>query len=46
VPVDITEILDDLRAEHADLDALATGADLSTATPADGWTVGDTVGHA
>jgi len=45
VPVDITEILDDLRAEHADLDAVATGADLSAPTPAEGWTVGDTVGH-
>src|SRR3954447_7846594 len=45
VPVDISEILDDLRAEHADLDALATGADLSAPTPAEGWTVGDTVGH-
>ena len=45
VPVDMTEILDDLRAEHADLDALVADADLSTATPAEGWTVGDTVGH-
>jgi uncharacterized protein (TIGR03084 family) len=45
VAVDITAILDDLRAEHADLDALASGADLSAATPAQGWTVGDTVGH-
>ena len=45
MPVDITEILGDLRAEHADLDALATGADLSTPTPAEGWTIGDTVGH-
>src|SRR3954447_19823294 len=61
VPVDITEILDDLRAEHADLDApetpdglragraaldaLAAGADLAAPTPAEGWTVGDTIGH-
>jgi uncharacterized protein (TIGR03084 family) len=45
VPVDMTEILDDLRAEHADLDAVVADADLSTATPAEGWTVGDTVGH-
>jgi uncharacterized protein (TIGR03084 family) len=45
VPVDITEILDDLRAEHADLDALVAGADLSAETPAESWTVGDTVGH-
>jgi uncharacterized protein (TIGR03084 family) len=45
VPVDMTEILDDLRAEHADLDALVADADLSAATPAEGWTVGDTIGH-
>ncbi|HET7531396.1 MAG TPA: TIGR03084 family metal-binding protein [Mycobacteriales bacterium] len=45
MPVDIAAILDDLRAEHAELDALVAGADLSTATPAAGWTVGDTVGH-
>ena len=42
---DITAILDDLEAEHADLDALTTGADLTAATPAAGWTVGDTIGH-
>jgi uncharacterized protein (TIGR03084 family) len=45
VPVDISEILADLRAEHADLDALVATADLDRATPAEGWTVGDTVGH-
>ena len=45
VPVDISQILDDLRAEHADLDALVRDSDLATPTPADGWTVGDTVGH-
>src|SRR3954469_3909028 len=45
VPADMTPLLDDLRAEHADLDALVAGADLATATPADGWTVADTVGH-
>jgi uncharacterized protein (TIGR03084 family) len=45
VPVDIRQILDDLRAEHADLDALVANADLATPTPAEGWTVGDTVGH-
>ncbi len=42
---DITAILDDLAAEHADLDALTAGADLSLATPAAGWSVGDTIGH-
>jgi uncharacterized protein (TIGR03084 family) len=45
VATDITAILDDLAAEHADLDALTTGADLSLDTPAAGWTVGDTIGH-
>jgi uncharacterized protein (TIGR03084 family) len=45
VPVDITEILEDLRAEHADLDALVADAELSAPTPAAGWTVGDTIGH-
>jgi uncharacterized protein (TIGR03084 family) len=43
--VDISQLLDDLRAEHADLDALVAHADLATPTPAEGWTVGDTVGH-
>src|SRR3954449_2809313 len=41
-------LLDDLRAEHAEVDALtddAAGAVLTTATPAAGWTVGDTIGH-
>ena len=42
---DITAILDDLAAEHADLDALTRDADLSRATPAAGWTVGDTIAH-
>jgi len=41
----MTAILDDLQAEHADLDALVAGADLDKPTPAEGWTVGDTVGH-
>ncbi len=41
----MTALLDDLRAEHEDLDALVAAADLSAPTPAEGWTVGDTVGH-
>src|SRR3954471_4909174 len=41
----MTAILDDLQAEHADLDRLAPGAALDKPTPAEGWTVGDTVGH-
>jgi uncharacterized protein (TIGR03084 family) len=43
--VDLTALLDDLRAEHADLDASVAGADLDRPTPAAGWTVGDTVAH-
>ena len=43
--VDLSALLDDLQAEHADLDASLAGADLDRATPAEGWTVGDTVAH-
>src|SRR3954471_1667847 len=42
---DMTELLDDLQAEHADLDALVEGADMSKPSAAAGWTVGDCVGH-
>src|SRR3954465_6971547 len=42
---DMTELLDDLQAEHADLDALLDGADMSKPSAAAGWTVGDCVGH-
>src|SRR4051812_34968032 len=42
---DMTELLDDLQAEHADLDALLVGADTSKPSAAAGWTVGDCVGH-
>src|SRR3954447_8411322 len=42
---DMTGLLDDLQAEHADLDALIAGADLSKPSAAAGWTVGDCVGH-
>lgn len=38
-------LLADLRAETADLAALVAGADLSTATPADGWDVRDAIAH-
>ena len=41
----MTALLDDLAAEHADLDALIGDADLSLDTPAAGWTVGDTIAH-
>src|SRR3954467_13012106 len=42
---DMTELLDDLQAEHADLDALLVGADMSRPSAAAGWTVGDCLGH-
>jgi uncharacterized protein (TIGR03084 family) len=45
---DIGALLADLEVETADLDAIVAGADaatLSTPTPAEGWTVGDTMGH-
>jgi uncharacterized protein (TIGR03084 family) len=45
MPADMTGLLDDLRAEHADLDALVEGADLSRPSAAAGWTIGDCVGH-
>jgi uncharacterized protein (TIGR03084 family) len=45
VAVDLPALLDDLRSEHADLDAVVDGADLSRPTPAEGWTVADTVAH-
>jgi uncharacterized protein (TIGR03084 family) len=41
-------ICDDLEAEHADLDALVTGAslaDLERPTPAAGWAVRDQIAH-
>ena len=41
----MTALLDDLQAEQADLDALTTGVDLDVATPAEAWTVGDTIAH-
>ena len=42
---DMTELLDDLQAEQAALDALVDGADMSTPSAAAGWTVADCVGH-
>lgn len=45
MPADMTQILDDLRDEHASLDGLVHGADLSAASGAAGWTVGDCLGH-
>lgn len=41
----LTAILDDLRAEHADLRGLVDGVQLDLATPAEGWDVRETVCH-
>ena len=41
----MTALLDDLAAEHADLDALVDGRDLAAPSAAAGWTVGDCLGH-
>ena len=41
-------LLDDLAAEHAELDLVVAGlaeADWSKPTPAEGWTIGDTILH-
>lgn len=45
MPADMTALLDDLRAEHADVDRLVDGADLQRPSAAAGWTVGDCLGH-
>ena len=38
-------LCDDLNAEHEDLDRVVSAGDLSVATPAPGWTVGDQISH-
>jgi len=46
--VDITQVLDDLRAESADLDALVAAlpdSGWATPTPAPGWTVAHQIAH-
>jgi uncharacterized protein (TIGR03084 family) len=45
IAADVRTLLDDLRAEQADLLALVEGADLSTPTPAEGWDVRATLSH-
>jgi uncharacterized protein (TIGR03084 family) len=45
MPPPLSELLDDLRAEQADLRRLVQDADLDTATPAEGWDVRDAVAH-
>ncbi len=41
----LTALLDDLRAEQADLRALVADADLDAPTPAEGWDVRDALSH-
>jgi uncharacterized protein (TIGR03084 family) len=41
----VRPLLDDLRAEQADLRAIVRSADLSTPTPAEGWDVRDAISH-
>jgi uncharacterized protein (TIGR03084 family) len=44
----VADLLDDLRAEHDSLDTVVSDlspAEWSTATPADGWDVRDTISH-
>ena len=45
MPPPISELLDDLRAEQADLRGIVQDADLDLATPAEGWDVRDAVAH-
>jgi uncharacterized protein (TIGR03084 family) len=45
MPTDLEPLLDDLRAEQAELRAVVVDADLATATPAQGWDVRDAVAH-
>ena len=42
---DLATLLDDLRAEQAELRAVVARADLEAATPAEGWTVRDAIAH-
>jgi uncharacterized protein (TIGR03084 family) len=45
IAADVGPLLDDLRAEQADLRHIVDGADLGTATPAEGWDVRDSLSH-
>ena len=45
MPPPLSALLDDLRAEQADLRALVADGDLDAATPAEGWSVRDAVAH-
>ncbi len=43
--VDLAGLLSDLDAESADLEAMVTGADWVTPTPAEGWTIAHQISH-
>jgi uncharacterized protein (TIGR03084 family) len=43
--VDLAELLDDLEAESAGLEAMVTDADWETPTPASGWTIAHQIAH-
>ena len=45
IAADVRPLLDDLRAEQADLRRIVEGADLTTPTPAEGWDVRDAISH-
>lgn len=45
MPPPLSELLDDLRAEQADLRRIVETADLDASTPAEGWDVRDAVAH-
>lgn len=45
MPPPLSDLLDDLRAEQADLRALVADADLDATTPAEGWDVRDAIAH-
>ena len=45
MPPPLSALLDDLRAEQADLRVLVADGDLDAATPAEGWSVRDAVAH-
>ena len=45
MPPPLSDLLDDLRAEQADLRAIVSDGDLDADTPAEGWDVRDAVAH-
>jgi uncharacterized protein (TIGR03084 family) len=41
----VDDVIADLAAEHAELDALVAGDSIETPTPAEGWTIADQLAH-